>query len=66
MTKLVIIGASGHGEVVADIAQRVGYRDIVFLDDSPVARECMGFPVVGPLAMANRIGGADFVVAIGD
>ena len=27
--KLVIIGASGHGKVVADIAKKNGYREIV-------------------------------------
>lgn len=31
--KLIIIGASGHGRVVADIAKNVGYVDITFLDD---------------------------------
>ena len=32
--RLVIVGASGHGKVVADIAQLNGYTDIVFLDDN--------------------------------
>ena len=31
--KLIIYGASGHGKVVADIAKRNGYQDIVFFDD---------------------------------
>ncbi len=30
MRKLVIIGASGHGKVVADIAKKNGYREIFF------------------------------------
>ena len=46
MRKLVIIGASGHGKVVADIAEKNEYKNIVFLDDSELA-ECAGFPVVG-------------------
>ena len=33
MRKLAIIGASGHGKVVADIARRNAYKEIVFLDD---------------------------------
>ena len=33
MKQLVIIGASGHGKVVADIAKKNGYEQIVFLDD---------------------------------
>ena len=33
MKKLTIIGASGHGKVVADIASLNGYEEIEFLDD---------------------------------
>ena len=33
MKKLVIIGAGGHGRVVADIARLLGYKKIYFLDD---------------------------------
>lgn len=31
--RLIIIGASGHGKVVADIAELNGYKEIAFLDD---------------------------------
>jgi sugar O-acyltransferase (sialic acid O-acetyltransferase NeuD family) len=34
MKPLRIIGAGGHGRVLADIAQAVGYTDIAFLDAS--------------------------------
>ena len=34
LKKLIIIGASGHGKVIADIAVNNGYEDIVFLDDN--------------------------------
>lgn len=30
MKKIAIIAASGHGKVVADIARRNGYKEIVF------------------------------------
>lgn len=33
MKTLVIIGAGGHGRVVADIARLSGYKEIYFLDD---------------------------------
>jgi UDP-N-acetylbacillosamine N-acetyltransferase len=33
MSKLAVYGASGHGKVVADIAKRNGYKDILFIDD---------------------------------
>lgn len=47
MNRLIIIGASGHGKVVADIAALMGYQDIVFLDDNENVKECAGWPVVG-------------------
>lgn len=34
MNKIVIIGAGGHGRVVADIARACGYQEILFLDDA--------------------------------
>ncbi len=45
--RLIIIGASGHGKVVANIAKLNGYTDIVFLDDDDKVKECGGYPVVG-------------------
>lgn len=47
MKRLVIIGASGHGKVVADIARKNGYDEILFLDDNEMLAECGGYKVVG-------------------
>ncbi len=66
MNKLVIIGASGHGKVIADIAENVGYSDIVFLDDSPHAVSCGSYNVVGKCSDAATLAESDFVVAIGN
>lgn len=33
MSRLAVYGASGHGKVVADIAYRNGYKEIIFIDD---------------------------------
>lgn len=44
--RLILIGASGHGRVTADIAFLNGYEDIVFLDDSKTG-ECADSPIVG-------------------
>lgn len=63
--RLVIIGASGHGKVIADIAVRNGYEEIVFLDDDESIKECAGFPVVGKSCEATRMLG-DKIVAIGN
>lgn len=65
MNRLIIIGASGHGKVIADIAMKNGYKEIVFLDDNPQILECAGFPVIGKTADANQLGG-DKIVAIGN
>jgi UDP-N-acetylbacillosamine N-acetyltransferase len=32
--KLLILGAGGHGKVVAEIAENIGYDEIAFLDDN--------------------------------
>lgn len=65
--RLLIIGASGHGKVVADIAIKSGYQGIAFLDDADEATECAGFPVVGKVSDAASLSdGGDFIVAIGN
>ena len=65
MKQLVIIGASGHGKVVADIAKKNGYEQIVFLDDRDSLPQC------GPYAVAGKCSeftdyDCDIVVAIGN
>lgn len=44
---LVIVGTSGHGKVIADIARLNGYEEIVFLDDDTSIHTCAGYPVIG-------------------
>lgn len=61
--KLTIIGASGHGKVVADIAKLNGYDEIEFLDDDVSIKSCAGFPVVG--RSDTEVTG-DVFVAVGD
>lgn len=65
MKELVIIGASGHGKVVADIAARCGYKNIVFLDDNPDIENCGRYSVVGDSGKVEEIDG-DVIVAIGN
>ena len=64
--RIVIVGASGHGKVIADIAKKNGYSDIVFLDDNALLKECNGYPVVGTSGDANQYSDRDFIVAIGN
>lgn len=65
MKRLVIIGAGGHGKVVADIAQKNEYESIVFLDDNEGLTACGGYSVVGKI---NRFAefSCDMFVAIGN
>lgn len=46
--KLLIIGASGHGKVVADIAIKMNkWQCIAFLDDDKSIKSSMGLEVIG-------------------
>ena len=70
MTKRVaLIGASGHGKVIADIAYANGFNDIVFYDDRwQNISKLYGIDVVGDVAQAiNDSKSFDAVyVTIGD
>lgn len=65
--KLVIIGAGGHGKVIADLAVKNGYSDICFVDDNAVG-ECAGFPVVGVVSDVEKLAGdnTEFIIGIGN
>lgn len=64
--KVIIIGASGHGKVVADIIQKSGDRVVGFLDDNPgIGKSFIGFSVFGKVDDYRKFE-AEFVVAIGD
>lgn len=65
MKRLLIIGASGHGKVVADIARLNGYREIAFLDDDPEIKQCGPYPVIGTSGGASDME-SDIFVAIGN
>lgn len=65
MKKLAIIGASGHGKVVADIAEKNDYTDIVFLDDFATGK-CAGYPIIGTSKDIKNLSGFEFIIAIGD
>lgn len=65
MKQLLIIGASGHGKVIADIAKLNGYKSILFFDDNESLKECGAYPVVGKTADISDFEG-DVIVAIGN
>ena len=47
MKNLAVVGAGGHGKVIADIAKKNGYEIIVFLDDCNKNGFWGGYPVIG-------------------
>lgn len=65
--KVVIIGASGHGKVIADIILKSGDFAIGFLDDNPnLSNEFIGFPILGKVLDAINYTEYKFVIAIGN
>ncbi len=69
--KVIIVGAGGHGAVVADIfqaARRAGSRvePIGFVDDGCRADSAHGLPVFGPIASLATVPHDGVIVAVGD
>ena len=66
MNRLIIIGAGGHGKVIADNALRNGQKNICFIDDH-TRGEVIGFPVIGTSEDIERLndGNTDFIIGIG-
>ena len=66
--QLLIIGASGHGRVVADIAMNMGiWKEIAFLDDDEGIKSFLGLHVIGKTTDAESYQDEyDVFVAIGD
>lgn len=69
MNKLAILGASGHGKVVADCAESCGWQGIVFFDDAwPGRKENGHWSVLGNTqTLLDSLGEySGVVVAIGN
>lgn len=65
--QVVIIGASGHGKVIADIALCSGDQVLGFLDDnSQQPDRICGIPYLGPVSRYAEFSDAEFFVAIGN
>jgi len=69
MKRLAILGASGHGKVVAEIAELVGWEDIVFYDDAwPSLNSVGAWDVAGNMSdLQDSVNSFDaFFIAIGN
>lgn len=66
--KLLIIGASGHGKVIADIALQMNrFQKIAFLDDNPGINNIMGIEVIGTTDIVSKlIDEYEIIVGIGN
>lgn len=66
--RIVLVGASGHGKVCAEIAKLCGYDRICFLDDNRTLMECAGYPVLGVADDYEDFidDETEFLVSIGD
>lgn len=66
--KLIIIGASGHGKSVADIALKMNkWEEVSFLDDDENIKSSMGIEVIGTSDDAPKyLNEYEFIVGIGN
>jgi sugar O-acyltransferase (sialic acid O-acetyltransferase NeuD family) len=71
--RVLIIGAGGHAQVVADILLRryeqgAGIRPVGYLDDNPhlFGKELLGLPVLGVVASCSAISHDAVIIAIGE
>lgn len=67
--QVIIIGASGHGKVIADIVIKSGHCLLGFLDDSNgLPGEIMGYPLLGKVSDIDSYKKDDtgFIMGIGD
>ena len=65
--QVIVIGASGHGKVIADIVRRSGDVLMGFLDDNgALSSEIAVIPVLGKVADHEKYPDASFVVGIGN
>ncbi len=63
--RVIILGAGGHGKVVADIVLRSSDTLLGFLDDGTEGAVC-GFPVLGKITDYQKFPDAAFVIAVGN
>ncbi|HVF10863.1 MAG TPA: acetyltransferase [Abditibacteriaceae bacterium] len=67
MSGVLILGAGGHGKVVADILLLCGANIIGFLDDDPqiTGSTCLGLPVLGTINEYAQYAPEGLVLGIG-
>lgn len=64
MKKVLLYGASGHGKVIADIAEKLGIEVLGFIDANPEIKEVSGYKVISN--SLENFNGSAIVVSIGN
>lgn len=64
--EVIVIGAGGHGKVIADIIIKSGDRVIGFLDDGCTEKNILGYPILGKTEDCLKYKDKEFFVAIGN
>lgn len=64
--EVIIIGAGGHGKVIADIIEKNGDKVCGFLDDGAKSKEIFGYQVLGKTEDINKFSDKEFIIAIGN
>lgn len=62
MKTLYLYGASGHGKVITEIAEDLGFTDISFIDADSSKKHILDYNVIQPLVVQN----INVVVSIGN
>jgi len=66
MNKLRIFGSSGLAREVADLAYRLGYREVFFVNLSAGTEAISGLPIIAERDLALEDKDCDYIIAIGD
>lgn len=64
--EVIIIGAGGHGRVIADIIEKSGDKVLGFLDDKREEKEFFDYPILGKISDINKFYDKEFFIAIGN
>jgi len=63
--RVILIGAGGHGKVIADVVSAAGDEVVGFLDDNRERKMCGSYPVLGAVKDVHRFSDCRFIVSIG-
>ncbi|MFA5851068.1 MAG: acetyltransferase [Spirochaetales bacterium] len=61
---MILYGASGHGNVIAEILEAKGVKNIIFWDDDSEKINVRGYKIVKPLLRTNEPN--DMIISIGN